>query len=490
MVLDVSSAKKNGNASKVARELLTCASDCKDNSFDMDALQNEHIAALNVTEDMEINITECMSSHEKELVKIEHEDATENSSSFGGTDSGTENAAVSSDAEVESRRQDDGTSMLALDGFDDLFRVRKKKLTTHWRNFIRPLMWRCKWVELKIRELESQALKYGRELAECSLRKQYELERFTSDNLHVKSAPTFCQGQRVNVMRRKKRKRVEEAVDIASYMAHHNLFSCYVNKKSFADYAYMDDECGNSVTPANKTTFTSDELGVNGGEWLPLDSKDGNSFEEILRLIEEAKLHLCRLRVRMDKMICENTGKFSLLDYSSLLAQCSAPNLESPNVNQGELLVGDLHTTPRHTSEKREGGQIIHESAVSSHGEVTPLPEMIEGSDQPPVEVSCKKVEGQILVYNRSIKQELQYLEDVRIEPVPPEKPLTPSKLQTGAAHGLSVPKPEPPDRTTLPNEQPTLKVRSISKLITPNNKRKRGRRRAESSRWSRKSSG
>lgn len=100
-------------------------------------------------------------------------------------------------------------------------------MTAHWRKYVHPLMWRCKWIELQINKLQSQALKYDRELAEYDKRKEFEFGSFMSENFNSKSLPFTCQMQRNKVMKRKKRKRVEETTDVASYMSHHNLFSYY-----------------------------------------------------------------------------------------------------------------------------------------------------------------------------------------------------------------------------------------------------------------------
>lgn len=109
--------------------------------------------------------------------------------------------------------------------------IRKKKLSTHWRSFIRPLMWRCKWTELKIKELESQALKYSRELEANEQTKMLELHQYSSD-FCSKSFPFFSHPGKKKPMRRRKRKLVENATDVSSYMSHHQLFS-YLGNKSF-----------------------------------------------------------------------------------------------------------------------------------------------------------------------------------------------------------------------------------------------------------------
>lgn len=103
---------------------------------------------------------------------------------------------------------------------------RKRKLTAHWQNFIRPLMWRCKWTELRIKEIESQALKYSRALA------VYEQEKVpahdpTMEDFFSKTFPFSSQYYRRKAMKRRKRKKIEDAIDISSYMSHHNLFSYF-----------------------------------------------------------------------------------------------------------------------------------------------------------------------------------------------------------------------------------------------------------------------
>lgn len=104
---------------------------------------------------------------------------------------------------------------------------RKKKLTDHWRRFVRPIMWRCKWIELQIKEFQSQALKYDREIADYDRRKRVEYEKLALEGIDARSHPFSCQIRRNQVMKRKKRKRVEETTDLASYMSQHNLFSYY-----------------------------------------------------------------------------------------------------------------------------------------------------------------------------------------------------------------------------------------------------------------------
>lgn len=104
---------------------------------------------------------------------------------------------------------------------------RRKKVTDHWRTFISPLMWRCHWLELRMNELRSQALSYDKELAAYKRERQLHLKMIELDDSVSRSVPLPCQNQRKRAMKRRRRKRVEDTVDISSYMPNHNVFSYY-----------------------------------------------------------------------------------------------------------------------------------------------------------------------------------------------------------------------------------------------------------------------
>ncbi|XP_022741576.1 uncharacterized protein LOC111293104 [Durio zibethinus] len=233
------------------------------------------------------------------LAVAECQDVTEKSSSFGGTVSGCENDSAISDAEVESALC--GGSPLGS-VFDGLFHMRKRKLMDHWRRFIRPLMWRCKWLELQLKEFKSQALTYDREVVEYDQRKKFEYEKFAFEGLDVKSQPFPCQIQRKKVMKRRKRKRVEDTADLAFYMSHHNLFSYYESKKSVVATDALDDDNGNLGT---KAVNSNDDFGFNNGlSCLEFRDRDAWS-EQILRKIDLVQSQVRKLKSRVDKVLNE-----------------------------------------------------------------------------------------------------------------------------------------------------------------------------------------
>ncbi|XVE87039.1 hypothetical protein DITRI_Ditri18aG0083900 [Diplodiscus trichospermus] len=424
-------------------EFMLCASNCEDHNFGEETLYGVGQAKIpDGNEDMEINITECTNSGGDRFAVAECQDATENSSSFGGTVSRGENDSALSDAEVDSALC--GGSPLGSE-FDGLFLMRKRKLTDHWRRFIHPLMWRCKWLELHIKEFKSQASRYDREIAEYDQRKKVEYEKFTLEGLDVKSQPFPCQIQRKKIMKRRKRKRVEDAADLASYMSCHNIFSYYESKKSVVASAALDDDNGNLGT---KTVNSNGDFGFNDGlSCLEFRGSDAWS-EQILRKIDLVQSQARRLKARVDKVVNESPRKFSSINMLSSFVPCDA-------------------------------------LTVSSLGEVKPFPDMIEGTGQHLAGIPYENTENDILIHNQTAKEELHNFrsgltQQAKEQQIPIKKSKTVSAIL--APGNDQLPK--------NPSVQPNVKSSPTSMSKGPNNKRKRGKRKSGSLRWSRRSSG
>ncbi|KAK9742754.1 hypothetical protein RND81_03G195300 [Saponaria officinalis] len=391
---------------------------------------------------------------EERVVDRESQDATECSSSFGCTDSGSRNAEVSGDMEVESQLHDDSAMLTGLDGCSDLFRTRKKKLTDEWRKFVHPLMWRCKWVELKVRELRSQVAKYDRELEECDKRKHCELEKFSTEDHAIKSAPFINHDRLIKLMKRRKRKRVEDAVDLASYTAGHSLFAHFVSKKSGPDTAHVDDD----NCHAGRTTLGGGEFDLDS-ELPSLQFKDSDAFESILRKIEEAQVHVRQLRMRMDKVVRENAEKFP--------TDCpSFPPHDQSTSSDPNSVTAPLGCMPT-TSQRPPKMLALPETVVSV--------DMIKSIDDPLIGGRRVKIENEILSSKQPVKEESNTAEDVQNQPLP----------ETEGKPEVDIHVAD----TNLRNK-PTPKTQSLSKMTFPKNKKQRGRRKARTGRWSKRSSG
>ncbi|XP_059632972.1 uncharacterized protein LOC132275477 isoform X2 [Cornus florida] len=377
-------APGKGNTNSLANsdgKGLRCMSNFEDTMFEMEALLNEHTKAPEDADHMEVDVIEFSSTNDIRVAEAEDPDATDYSSSFADTSSGTENFSGFDDIEVDS--QFCGNNNLEFDGYGHMFPMRKKKLTSHWRSFIRPLMWRCKWTELRIKEFESRASKYSQELAAYDQRKQLEFDQLTLEGFGSKSLPFTFQNHRRKYMKRRKRKRVEDATDITSYMSHHNLFSYHENKNSDPECTYMANDHVHPVFPEQNTT--GHELGINDDLSL-LEPKDGDkSLEQILRKIEMVVSRVHKMKAQLDMVMSKNAAKFSSSENLSLLvpsdAQTSSAHSPTFSACNGDTItVGAVYPPSQHVSEYDIGDLVMPESAISSYGDAIPVPDIIEST--------------------------------------------------------------------------------------------------------------
>ncbi|CAO2203383.1 unnamed protein product [Urochloa humidicola] len=177
-----------------------------------------------------------------DLTSDEEGDTTECSSSFGDTCSGSDGEADRGEPEVNS-----GISAHANAGrFPKP--PRRKKVTVEWRNSVRPILWRCQWLELRMKELSSQVSKYDRELA--LIKKEKEQQQTVSKANGSMSESMEIHKNLNCIMKRRKRKRHEENVDASLYINKHQILSYYhdkQNKGAETDGVLIDDDCGSTV---------------------------------------------------------------------------------------------------------------------------------------------------------------------------------------------------------------------------------------------------
>ncbi|TKW14196.1 hypothetical protein SEVIR_5G152200v4 [Setaria viridis] len=176
------------------------------------------------------------------VIEDEGDETTECSSSFGDTCSGSEGEADGGEPEVNS-----GISARANGGRPSK-PPRRKKVTAEWRNSVRPIMWRCQWLELRMKELSCQVSKYDRELA--LIKKEKEQQVLSKANGSMSESVQIHKGHGNSIMKRRKRKIHEENVDASLYINKHQILSYYhdkQNKGAETDAVLIDDECGSTV---------------------------------------------------------------------------------------------------------------------------------------------------------------------------------------------------------------------------------------------------
>ncbi|GJX45131.1 hypothetical protein Tco_0261807 [Tanacetum coccineum] len=159
-------------------------------------------------------------------------DETDYSTSFGDTTSlsSTTNDDSVTDSEVESSNNnnnlfsddDFGTSVLRVRKIYDAFEC-DCNFGDHL-DAVDILTCYDYDIELKIKQFESQALKYAKKIAAGDLTKHLASSQAIPEGFSSRSMP-YTQRRQRKFMKRRKRVRVEETTDADLYMSQHILFS-------------------------------------------------------------------------------------------------------------------------------------------------------------------------------------------------------------------------------------------------------------------------
>ncbi|KAI3764780.1 hypothetical protein L2E82_14796 [Cichorium intybus] len=428
-----------------------------------------------INEDMEVDIINCTNDHEYAFDQSQCEDDdTATSSSFDDTFSDLGFHEHEGDNEVMSESREDAPLM-----------SRKKRVTSDWRKFIRPIMWRCKWLELQIQKFQTQAIKYDKELEKDYQRKESKYKNYELEGLCAKSMPFIHDSHREKPLKRKKMK--HEEVDTKLYMSQHNVFSYFVTKKSTTNGgATMDEDQTNPVGTTSTDKNDGNEFRV-PDELLTLDFRDDYSLEQILYKIEGAQLRVGDMATKLETIMTENAGRFPsteeiALHESNNVLPCGIMGSNTPTITGGPSAVASFASQ---LMKFNTGDDMVKlENEDLNHEKETNLQDVNTPTEQPPVASRKRSTDG-ILIYNRRSKKPQTDSGAVKIHPI--EK--------------LEAPKEEKSKKTDLPSvsedssqpEEPAPKLRSVSKLTAPKNKKKRAtraRRKSASNLWIRRNSG
>lgn len=312
-----------------------------------------------------------------------------------------------------------------------------------------------------------QASKYDLQAEAISRRKQLTSEDLTVDDTGAKS-PSISGGmRREKIMERRKRKRVEDSTDKAAYMAQHNLFSYIGSKRTGTDIASINN-WANLGIPMDKKINVGSMLGPSDISASLEFRNEDNSWEQILWNIEVLQSHLSGLKARFKLVLSENTTEINSADMLKLCKASTGFPQSNASTCEGKKLVKSSSIAFQLMPKCGMSG-----SAISTHGEPANLADMIKCKDELHIRKPCENEGDGHLTYNSTIK-ELNNIVTVEIQPT--EKLGTSKEEQANVVPSLPVPA----------DDQPTSKIRSMSKLTSPNNKRKRGRRKA--GRWNRRS--
>ncbi|KAG7996481.1 hypothetical protein I3843_01G162000 [Carya illinoinensis] len=485
---------------------LRCRSNCEGTNTGTPAMLEDQNNTPKCPQDLEVDIIGSTIKSDMRLSKCEDPDATEYSSSFADTTSDIENLSGLSEGEVESQFFGDNSLASPFEALSSSFPMRKK-LTNHWRNFIRPLMWRCKWTELRIKEIESQALKYSRQSAAYDQRKHSGFDQFTFEELGSKSLPFSSQCFRTKAVKRRKRKRVEETTDITSYMSQHNLFSYLEIKKSDPDGNSMAGDFGNPVI-TNPNADCNDKFDL-GDDLSFLELKDGEHLlEQVLWKIEMVHSRVHKLKAQIDMVLAKNASKFSSSENLSLLAPCDVQtsSAHSPTFSAGNgdnVSVGPIYTPTKQISEYDNADIVMPGSAILSYGEAVHVPDIIESTvgllsaadvtlHQPQIGDSSEDIVDSVLVHGEAAEAERHTFKSMGNQSTEThQEPEIGDQEESTTPSLIPMSEPLSVEKSVGPPEPSTLTCcLASSDVHFPRNKRKRGERKAGSGIWSRRSSG
>ncbi|GER46480.1 crooked neck-like protein 1 [Striga asiatica] len=258
---------------------------------EVDPVSVEQADKIHAESDAEVDIIGRLEFNGgNERTEADFADTTESSSSFDDSDYEADDFDPLLEPDVSSNT------------IDGIFSMRKRRLTNHWKAFIKPLMLRCRWVELQIKKLEAQALRYDRELDKYSQRKLGFVKFMAQDLDLAKSIPFSkdCLGS--EVFMRKKRKRKEETEDVAAYMSK--------NRDNGADLKRL--------AKATKKVDTDDDfLDMDDDLSCGENEDDDNFVEEMFQKADLLQSRVDQLKSRVEKIMNDSSEKFTCADYSS-----------------------------------------------------------------------------------------------------------------------------------------------------------------------------
>ncbi|XP_058750590.1 uncharacterized protein LOC131623603 [Vicia villosa] len=431
-------------------------------------------------------------------------DATEYSSSFSDTNSDGENSSRPSDAEMDSDFFGENGVAGPRDTARPGLRPRKRKLTDHWRSYIRPLMWRLKWTEIRLKQFEAQTLKYTRQIQECDKGKHRVPDGFNMVESGSKSVPFTCHQYRSKAKRRRNRKKVEKSTDLASYTAHHYLFSYLESKKTDRESS-LDDDFENPVIAEPHADLTEKH---EDRPLLKCTSADV-SYEQLLWNIDNLHNRVRTLKSGVNAITSRNASRFSESENFSLnpYGDVQTSSAQSPTNSVGNgytASVGEgvIHSSQNVADEYDFGDFVFPDSAVSSFGEASNIPDIIESTvglltaAEVTLQSALVAESGEHMVENKDVLLQSATHHPVKVENVKTEAEAggstekIPERLKeikveaVEGSHSASIPISDGNIATTACASQEQLALQNNKDASIPISKKKRGERKAGSGGW------
>ncbi|KAI5078434.1 hypothetical protein GOP47_0006105 [Adiantum capillus-veneris] len=251
----------------------------------------------NLTETMTVDILELSPG---DLARLESDkQATDCSSSFGDTQvSLTDDELDGQSCEVESDlRNGNGAMVLSDDIPSSNSMPRKKKaVNQEWKSYRQGIEWRCRWLELRVKELQPLAKRYNEMLATAKSTMKQELEK--EESISARTSAIY-NGYQHRALLRLQRRKEEENADSKMHMSKHPVFSRYEKKqqRSQEELANEENNKDDSYQILDFDDFHPDFDYGFGDDFLV----EEDSIEQYLWHIEALQMHICRLKNQLTR---------------------------------------------------------------------------------------------------------------------------------------------------------------------------------------------
>lgn len=233
------------------------------------------------------------------------EQATESSSSFGETDIDDDYKETCGSGQSKPQLCNGN---LAAPVMEDCDHVSAKRVSDDWKSCRRGIEWRCRWLELQIKEFQSRASCYDQKLEEI------QATKLGKDHAHFIKAPAaraaslICHYQGQRILHRKPKK-VRDVENLSTYMSQHPLFSLYEHRNRVeVDGRPVDDDFHCTPATGELKSSISDESDFNG-QLGQAGATSENSVELMLWKIENLQSRITKMKNRLNKLAYGKPGK-------------------------------------------------------------------------------------------------------------------------------------------------------------------------------------
>lgn len=258
-------------------------------------------------DDTVVDIIRCV----EDDVRFDYpEQATESSSSFGETDIDDDYKETCGLDPSKPQLCNGNVIAPVMEDHDhdhvSTNRVRNT-LSDDWKSYRRGIEWRCRWLELHIKEFQSRVSCYDQKLKEIQSKKLGKNHAHFIEAPAARAASLISHYHQQRILHRKRRK-VRDAENFSRYMSQHPLFSLYEHRNSAeADGRQVVDNfnCTPAIGELKRSMLDESDF---DGQLGQAGTRSENSVELMLWKIENLQSRITKMKNRFNKLANRKSG--------------------------------------------------------------------------------------------------------------------------------------------------------------------------------------